>query len=452
MISPLTNEKKFGDVSTEDFTTLGVTVVQNSSDITTANTQIAANAAKPSSSQVDSQIDAKNTTQMTQLYTKTETDAALALKGSASGLATVTAYASGLPTTTTVNNLIDSKNITQDITNFGTFAVRSDTYTKSAVDTIVSNQAATTASTYAPQSSTYTKTQVDAIETNINTTAASTYATQSALATVSTSAATNATNITATGVEVILLQSAVTANSAQGNTSATTLAGVVAGSQALASADITGNAIVGGSLQAAGITSTGSFLGASWAAFGSIPLNPQTGVVYAQQLSTTGNVTCAGSLFVGGVQVTGGAAAATAGDVLKVTRTCFNPHNNVLVPTGGSWVTAITFTHTPSDSQSHLNLTFTAIWKIFTANSGDDGEWLIQIEVDGSAVGGTLLRTIGTSETGSSSPCIGQYTNSSLTAKVITVRARQTGSANDQLMFNNAGVDSTWLHIEEVKR
>ena len=243
MISPLTNERKFGDVSNEDFTTLGLTVVQNSSDITTANTQIAANAAKPSSSQVDSQIDVKNTTQMTQLYTKTETDAALALKGSASGLATVTAYASGLPTTTTVNNLIDSKNITQDITNFGTFAVRSDTYTKSAVDTIVSNQAATTASTYAPQSSTYTKTQVDAIETNINTTAASTYATQSALATVTASAATNATNITATQAEVVLLQSAATANSAQGQTNTTTLAGVVAGSQALASADITGNAI-----------------------------------------------------------------------------------------------------------------------------------------------------------------------------------------------------------------
>ena len=94
------------------------------------------------------------------------------------------------------------------------------------------------------------------------------------------------------------------------------------------------------------------------------------------------------------------------------------PHNNVLVPTNGSGY-SITFTHTPSDSQSHLNLTFTAIWKIFTANSGDDGEWLIQIEVDGSAVGGTLLRTIGTSETGSSSPCIGQYTNSSLSAKTI---------------------------------
>ena len=147
-----------------------------------------------------------------------------------------------------------------------------------------------------------------------------------------------------------------------------------------------------------------------------------------------------------------GGGGATAGDVLKVKRHCFNPHNNVLVPTNGNWVTAITFTHTPSDSQSHLNLTFTAIWKIFTANSGDDGEWLIQIEVDGSAVGGTLLRTIGTSETGSSSPCIGQYVNASLASKTITVRARQTGSANDQLMFNNAGTDSTWLHVEEVKR
>ena len=110
---------------------------------------------------------------MTQLYSKTETDAALALKGSAAGLATVTAYADTLPTTSTVNNLIDSKNITQDITYFWTFAVRSDTYTKSAVDTIASN--------CSPQSTTYSQTQVDAITSNINTTSASTYATQAAL-------------------------------------------------------------------------------------------------------------------------------------------------------------------------------------------------------------------------------------------------------------------------------
>ena len=67
MISPLTNEKKYVDVGAEDHTTLGATVVQNSSDIAGANTQIAANTSKPNISQVHSQIDAKNITQMTQL-------------------------------------------------------------------------------------------------------------------------------------------------------------------------------------------------------------------------------------------------------------------------------------------------------------------------------------------------------------------------------------------------
>jgi hypothetical protein len=117
MISPLTNERIYGDVSTEDFTTLGVAVVQNSSDIT----------AKPSSSQVDSQIDVKNTTQMTQLYTKTETDASLALKGSAAQLATVTAFVNTLPTLSTVNTILNNRFIAQDSNNFVTYGALSDT-------------------------------------------------------------------------------------------------------------------------------------------------------------------------------------------------------------------------------------------------------------------------------------------------------------------------------------
>ena len=133
MISPLTNEKKFGDVSNEDFTTLGVTVVQNSSDI----------ANKPSSSQVDSQIDTKNAAQLQQInldyadrpttynksevYTKTESDAALALKGSAAQLATVTAYANTLPTLSTVNNVLNARFLLQDGENFLTFGALSDT-------------------------------------------------------------------------------------------------------------------------------------------------------------------------------------------------------------------------------------------------------------------------------------------------------------------------------------
>ena len=138
MISPLTNEKKFGDVSTEDFTTLGVTVVQNSSDI----------ANKPSSSQVDSQIDTKNAAQLQQInldyadrpttynksevYTKTETDASLALKGSAAQLATVTAYANTLPTLSTVNNVLNARFLLQDGENFLTFGALSDTTANTA--------------------------------------------------------------------------------------------------------------------------------------------------------------------------------------------------------------------------------------------------------------------------------------------------------------------------------
>ena len=132
MISPLTNERKFGDVNTEDFTTLGIAVVQNTSDI----------ALKPSSSQVDSQIDTKNAAQLQQInldyadrpttynksevYNKTESDASLTLKGSAAGLATVTAYANTLPTLSTVNNVLNARFILQDGNNFVTYGAKSD--------------------------------------------------------------------------------------------------------------------------------------------------------------------------------------------------------------------------------------------------------------------------------------------------------------------------------------
>ena len=63
---------------------------------------------------------------MTQLYTKTETDAALALKGSAAQLATVTAYANTLPTLSTVNSVINNRFIAQDSNNFVTFGALAD--------------------------------------------------------------------------------------------------------------------------------------------------------------------------------------------------------------------------------------------------------------------------------------------------------------------------------------
>ena len=112
--------------------------MQNSSDI----------ANKPSSSQVDSQIDTKNAAQLQQInldyadrpttynksevYTKTESDASLALKGSAAQLATVTAYANTLPTLSTVNNVLNARFLLQDGENFLTFGALSDTTANTA--------------------------------------------------------------------------------------------------------------------------------------------------------------------------------------------------------------------------------------------------------------------------------------------------------------------------------
>ena len=421
MISPLTNEKKFGDVSNEDFTTLGVTVVQNSSDI----------ANKPSSSQVDSQIDTKNAAQLQQInldyadrpttynksevYTKTESDAALALKGSAAQLATVTAYANTLPTLSTVNNVLNARFLLQDGENFLTFGALSDTTANTSSDR------------HSHSSHRDESIGIAAVNTNI----ANILTGSAALETL------NVFNETVGGSNTLEIKNKPDAI----NTASLQIEHELTASAQQAKVNFWDTSIPNSSS-----TSSATALTLSWD--GDADTHTST---FAGGLTVAGTMACT-NLIVTGIVTMPGGGGASAGDVLKVTRTCFNPHNNVLVPTNGSWVTAITFTHTPSDSQSHLNLTFTAIWKIFTANSGDDGEWLIQIEVDNSAVGGTLLRTIGTSETGSSSPCIGQYTNTSLTAKTITVRARQTGSANDQLMFNNAGTDSTWLHIEEVKR
>ena len=437
MISPLTNERKYGDVSTEDFTTLGVTVVQNSSDITTANTQIAANAAKPSSSQVDSQIDVKNTTQMTQLYTKTETDAALALKGSAAQLATVTAYANTLPTLSTVNNVLNARFILQDGSNFVTYGAKSD---------VTANTAAITAaaSTYATQSALATvtasaatnATNISAAQTALGTVTASAAtnatnisATQTALGTVTASAATNATNITATQVEVVLLQSAVTQNSAQGNTSATTLAGVVAGTQALSAVDVQGNltttgtAIIGSSLQTTDLTATGRVLSSSWGAFGSIPLNPQTGDLSSLNLSST-NVYCSGTLTVNGQAVTGGASAASAGDVLKITRTEI-ANGNIFIATNGSFTTITSVWHTPSDASSYLNVDFVGVWTINAPSGNDDGQWKLSLEVDNATIGSTTFKCLGNRESGSTSPIWGQYTNSSTSAKQIVFMANR---------------------------
>jgi hypothetical protein len=130
-----------------------------------------------------------------------------------------------------------------------------------------------------------------------------------------------------------------------------------------------------------------------------------------------GGVTVAGQLFVGGVEVTGGGAAASAGDVLKSTRTQLT-QGNVQVPTNGSWQTIWTHIHTPSDAQSHLHITVAAVFKLGPQSGISDGERRLSLECGGTTCGGTVLVTEGSRETGSSSPILGKYTNSSRSSAV----------------------------------
>ena len=101
-----------------------------------------------STASVDGQIDTKNHAQdleinlqyatlattysKSEVYTKTESDAALQLKGSAAQLATVTAYANSLPTLSTVNNVLNARFLLQDGENFLTFGALSDTTANTA--------------------------------------------------------------------------------------------------------------------------------------------------------------------------------------------------------------------------------------------------------------------------------------------------------------------------------
>ena len=214
----------------------------------------------------------------------------------------------------------------------------------------------------------------------------------------------------------------------------------------------TGTAIIGSSLQTTDLTATGRVLSSSWGAFGSIPLNPQTGDLSCLNLSST-NVNCSGTLTVNGQAVTGGASAASAGGVLVITRTEI-VNGNVHLATNGSFTSVLSHWHTPSDASNYLLVDFVGVWSISSQSGSNDGQWRLSLEVGNSTIGSTIFKTDGNRESGSTSPIWGQYTNSSTSAKQIVLYGKQTHSADQPLILNanTASDHQTWIQITEVKR
>jgi hypothetical protein len=152
------------------------------------------------------------------------------------------------------------------------------------------------------------------------------------------------------------------------------------------------------------------------------------------------------------VEVTGGGAAASAGDVLKSTLV---PISGFTTNITGSWSSMLSHTHTPIDAQSYLHISFTGLWRLLASgNATQDGQWRISIFVNNSAVGDCFMFNYGTVVAGNSGPCVGRYTVASLAPLPIEVRAIQTSNFTQSRFFLNYGYQSSsnFLSIDDIKR
>jgi hypothetical protein len=203
----------------------------------------------------------------------------------------------------------------------------------------------------------------------------------------------------------------------------------------------------------------------------SIPNSASTNSATALTLSWDGDADTHTSTFAGGLTVAGTMACtnlictgiatmpgsgASAGDLLKVSRTLLT-QGSTNVPTNQSRLAICNYSHTPSDSSSYLDITLTATWKLMLTGGSGDGGWRISIFVDNVSQGDCILssNTNANLATGSSSPCFGRYTKSSLTTKTISIRVRLTTSAPSRVFFlsyDNYGLKPNWLSVEVVKR
>ena len=119
------------------------------------------------------------------------------------------------------------------------------------------------------------------------------------------------------------------------------------------------------------------------------------------------------------------------------------------------WYTAFTHSHTPSNTSSYLDVTFTGLWRLLPTTQGNNnGAFRISVYDDSTSIGVCFIRNDGATIVGNSGPLFGRYTNTSLASKAISVRAIQTNHFQTSKFYLNYThqVNSNWLHIEEVKQ
>jgi hypothetical protein len=396
MISPLTKVAKAGDTAQ---------VAVNTTQVQANLAQATANAAGIVGLLALSAATSSDVTTLDTRATATES----ATTSNTANITGMQAQVNALPTISATILEIDLRNLTQDSAHAGTYA------------TITQN------ATKADQVTTYTKAEVTAL-----------------LAALPAGGWTNAE------IQVLLdaKGSAVTLA-----TTSQDVADVVSGATTLAAVNVSGTAVVASTLQAAGITSTGSFLGATWAAFGSIPLSPVLGYMYSQAVSATGHISAGSFGTLGSISCASlTQSAPSAGTVLRVTyktATELGMSVNVSTTTFNPGVTLFTYSHIPSSSSSYLCISLTGLNNNI-GGTGNDGMYYTMMYAGGVQIGEQMLGYLVVRHQGSNLTTIqGRYTNSSTNAVSISVVARR-GGGDDALALQTTM--STNLTITEVAR
>ena len=384
-----------------------------------------------STASVDDQIDEKNQAQNLQInldyadrpttynksevYNKTESDAALALKGSAAQLATVTAYANTLPTTSTVNGLLDARFILRDGQNFVTYGAKSDVTANTAAI------ATATAATVTNQSG------IAAVNNNI----ANILTGSAALETL------NVSNETVGGKNTLEIKNKPDAI----NTASLQIKHVLTASAQQAKVNFWDTSIPNSSS-----TSSATALTLSWD--GDADTHTST---FAGGLTVAGTMACT-NLICTNIATLPGGGAASVGEVLKSTRVCKSPHSNVTLTGNSSTITCTSQSYTPISTNSLINVTFVGT-RMMAGTTSSWGQWLSSIVVNGVEIGNTMHGHNSLSQHVDSAPIFASYTNSSLSPITFTVTLRSiTGGGTAHIMFyQQSGAKSCWFHFEEVQ-
>ena len=159
-------------------------------------------------------------------------------------------------------------------------------------------------------------------------------------------------------------------------------------------------------------------------------------------LSDSGNLSVAGTVT---------ANAWSAGQVIKDT-ILSNTEVTVsttTIATSNSDTDFVTYSYTPTSSNSYLIIHYHLASYDFTSGSGNDS-YFSRIKVDGGEITFGAQNTVNGFRTGVLFPLTGRYTNSNTTAKSIVVACRRN-SADDSISIVNSST-SMWLRITEIAR